>query len=378
MPNRNSQNQHHFKTRKNNQPSQNSTATPNNFSGQPWSANNNLQQPLNSFNSAEATPNSNKQQPTFVPPRSEPTPIKSLAPTTNKSRFTTHQQNQRPTQPTQPPQQPINYNNQQNLTETATKPPYPSNKQPHYQPNPPVVKQQNLQRNAQDKNTSFWKRPVVWILSAIIIIVGVSLGLYVWLQPTKKTTAPTTATPPKTEQTLTSPKKALKHKKVKPIKDIHKQQKSLQANKKAAQPPARDWKNSGSYDDMKYDTDDFTIQLNNSSDGVKLIPDTNNKPALFIEYTFINKSKEPQKPATIVSEDLQLKQNDQLLSATTPAADNHDAQDKLNMAQQEVAPGQKVDTAMMSSINDTKSTISMYFMDLKNHQLLNTNQPFKL
>ncbi|AXX64123.1 DUF5067 domain-containing protein [Bombilactobacillus bombi] len=384
MPKQNNRGHHRFKTRKeniNNQSVQNPVQQPQ-VPPQNGERTNN-----NQFNQAPVAPNfqpdyqQRNQQPR-TNNRTQPVPKQQFSQTTNPQK-TNSNSNYRGNFSTQPrpaqtqttiavPQ----INPKQSNFKSNQKPAYPTNKQPQFT-SPSDQQQNDLERNVKNKPIKFWKRPVVWIIIAIIAVAAIGLSLYLWLQPAKKATA--SHSPLKTEKITDSPDKALKSKKRQhPAKDVEKQQKSLQATQKAVQPKARDWKNSGSYDDMKYDSDDFTIQLNNSSDGVKLIPDSSNKPALFIEYTFTNKSKQPLKPSDIVSQDLQLKQNDQLLSAATPASDNHDAQDKLNAAQQEVAPGQKIDTAMMYAIGDTKSTISMYFMDLKTHQLLNTNQPFKL
>lgn len=370
MPNQNSRGQHQFKTRKNNI---------NRQSPMPQGVNpNNQLQPGNNFNNYPQPAPTNYQG--AIP---ESTAADNFAPANNtanqpqqpnNSKFNTHQDQVPFSQPTvtMPVIKPHQYNAADGQN---AKPPYPSNKQPQYQPtvNP------NLQSPQQAKKTAvrFWKRPVVWIVIAIIVLAAVGIILFLLLQPPTKKDTSNSSRPVKTEKVTDSPDKAL-HAKKHPAKDVDKKQNSLQADKKALQPKAREWNNSGSYDDMKYDTDDFTIQLNNSSNGVKLIPDANNKPALFIEYTFTNKSKQPQKPADIVNQDVQLKQNDQALETTTPASDNHDAQDKLNAGQKEVAPGQKIDTAMIYTTKDTKNTISMYFMDLKTHQLLNTNQPFKL
>ena len=395
MPNQNSRGQHQFKTRKNNINRQspmpqgvnpnNQLQPGNNFNNYPQPAPTNYQGAIPESTAPDnfAPANNTANQPVINPNAGQmpqtPANQTSYPPITqpqqpNNSKFNTHQDQVPFSQPTvtMPVIKPHQYNAADGQN---AKPPYPSNKQPQYQPtvNP------NLQSPQQAKKTAvrFWKRPVVWIVIAIIVLAAVGIILFLLLQPPTKKDTSNSSRPVKTEKVTDSPDKAL-HAKKHPAKDVAKKQNSLQADKKALQPKARDWNNSGSYDDMKYDTDDFTIQLNNSSNGVKLIPDANNKPALFIEYTFTNKSKQPQKPADIVHQDIQLKQNDQALETTTPASDNHDAQDKLNAGQKEVAPGQKIDTAMIYTTKDTKNTISMYFMDLKTHQLLNTNQPFKL
>lgn len=390
MPNQNSRGKHQFKTRKKNINHQqtmpqgiipnNQLQPENNFNNYPQSAHVDSQgtipgmttQANNTSNQPLINPDTGQVQQipanqTSYSPANEPQQP-------NNFNYNTHQKQVPFSQPTvnMPVIKPRQYNSPYGQKAKSN---YPSNNQSQYQPkvNP------NFQSPHQAKKTMvrFWKRPVVWIIIAIIVLAAVGVILFLLLQPPTKKTTSNPNKSLKTEKVIDSPDKAL-HAKKHHAKDVAKKQNSLQADKKAMQPKTREWGNSGSYDDMKYDTDDFTIQLNNSSNGVKLIPDANNKPALFIEYTFTNKSKQSQKPAEIVNQDIQLKQNDQVLETATPASDNHDAQDKLNAGQKEVAPGQKIDTAMIYATKDTKNTISMYFMDLKTHQLLNTNQPFKL
>lgn len=266
-----------------------------------------------------------------------------------------------------------------NGANSSPAPNYPQNPELEYKQSQEQLKDQRATRTRQQRNSTVWyKKPFVWILAGLIVIVGLILAVFLFINrptPSASTPAsPTSSSVSKKAKLTTKPK--LKTKQA--PKKLQPDQKVQNEPNKKNDAAKRHWNNPGSYDNMKYDNDDFTIQLNNSSDGVKLIPDSDQKPALYIEYTFTNKSKQPLKPQDAVGKDIQLKQNDQVLTGIGPAGDNQDAQNKINAAQKTVDPGQKADVAMMFVVANTKDQIIMSFKNLETDQFITTTQPFKL
>lgn len=259
----------------------------------------------------------------------------------------------------------------------SPKPDYPHNQTPNYQipPTNPQPDTNNGSKNHGKHNKAWYKQPIFWIIAVLIIVVAAILLVFLLLHPTKQ--APKTTNHPKSEQTTSKQLPLKKHPKTTKVTPALKKDTTAK-DVQHSEANERQWKNPGSYDNMKYETDDFTLELNNSADGVKLISDANNKPALYIEYTITNNSKQDLKPADVVSQDLQLKQDNQILNANNDIGDNQDMKDRLNTAQQAVAAGQKAQAAMLYSVNNTKDQISMFFMNLKTKQPIATTQPFKL
>ncbi|UQS82387.1 DUF5067 domain-containing protein [Bombilactobacillus folatiphilus] len=271
------------------------------------------------------------------------------------------------------------------------KPPYPTNQYPDYQVPPLNPKTETMESSNQPDNRGlippqnppqkskrpWYKQPLVWIIVGLVVLVIIVLGVFLLLHPSKDN-ASKAPTHPKTEKVSTKvPKLKKKDPAKKANSDLKKDENERQVKSETTSGD-RQWKNPGSYDNMKYDTDDFTIELNNSSDGVKLISDADNKPALYVEYTFTNHTKQDLKPADIVNQDLQLKQDNQVLNANTNPGDDNNVKAKLDAAQQSVAAGQQAQVAMLYSVNNTKDQISMFFMNLKTKQPIATTQPFKL
>ncbi|UQS83967.1 DUF5067 domain-containing protein [Bombilactobacillus thymidiniphilus] len=305
-------------------------------------------------------------------------------PNNNHHNFKTTRNNQKSPTPSEAPQTPINNESKDILT---PKPAYPSDKRPNYHaPQPaeaPVKntagKKTTLTANKQPSKSHkpWYKKPLFWIITVIVIIITL-IGSFLIFQSRQDSES----NPPAPKPDLTSNTLKKKKPNQENIKKASKASVSRSVNKstnKNNSENQRNFKNPGSYSDMKYETDDFKIEIDNSSDGVKLISDTNSQPALYIRYTFTNNSKSDLKPADIVNQDIQLKQNEQILNTDGNINDDStDDKNRLDTAQQPVTPGQSAQVAMMYQVNNTKDQISMFFMNLKTKQPLSTTQPFKL
>ncbi|NVY96019.1 DUF5067 domain-containing protein [Lactobacillus sp. DCY120] len=275
----------------------------------------------------------------------------------------------------------------------ANKPAYPSKQEPDLQltdgsetTGTPTVgaRASKNQHNSQRG----WHKTSVKVTTAVIILLAILAGLFWWYNnynqslSQDQTTSQSVAAKPKKKSASTKSKTHSKTNQTpsKTTKKTAKKDDQRQAQKLKADRQTKDdhqWKNPGSYDNMNYETDDFSLKLDNSADGVKLIADKDQKPGLVVLYHFKNKSQKPQKPADLIKQDLELKQKDQVLQPTTPK-DNQAINDKLNAANQDVAPDKEIDAALMFAAGNDKDDITMSFRNLKTKKFLDIKQPFKL
>lgn len=218
------------------------------------------------------------------------------------------------------------------------------------------------------------KGKIIWSIFAIIIILVALIAAYFYFYPKDANKIVNTFNNQVARVQGKSKKAKPKSKKVKVTKTTRK---ATSPAKKKAKKDERKWKNPGSYNNMIYKTDDFEVKLNNNSDGVKMVSDVNKNPALYIEYNFTNSSKKTETPQDIINNDVQLKQDNQDLAKDALSSDKGILA-KTGTAKQQVKPGQSVDAAMLVSVKNNKDSVSMYFMNLKTHKQIDTNQPFKL
>lgn len=133
------------------------------------------------------------------------------------------------------------------------------------------------------------------------------------------------------------------------------------------------YSNTGSYDHLDYKSDDFEFKLSND---VRLVKDANGASALLVKYTYTNKTDSNKVPQKVQSENMILKQGDQVLSPTGGDGDYSETVNKSNL--NEVKPGESFEGALLVKVNDPNADVNMYFKNIETKQDLNTMQPFKL
>lgn len=232
----------------------------------------------------------------------------------------------------------------------------------------------NMTRGQYRKMHRPFYKKAPFIITLVVIIIAIIAGFIYWgagnshkENADKNTDKVENVSPKKStsKKTKSGTKSAASQK-------VTKENDKTKANKKDTD-KKKTYNNPGSYNDLDYKSDDFEFKLSND---VKLVKDTSGNSALLIKYTYTNNTKENQIPQKVQSENMILKQNNQVL---TPTGGDGDYSGLINASNlNEVKPGESFNGALLVKVNDPNADVDMYFKNIQTKQDLNTMQPFKL
>ncbi|MCH4010221.1 DUF5067 domain-containing protein [Companilactobacillus sp.] len=217
----------------------------------------------------------------------------------------------------------------------------------------------------------FYKKAPFIITLAVILIAIIGGILYWRAGNTHKNDAQ--RDPNKVENVSSSKSTKKKSSKTKSAKSQQVAKEDSKAKSDDKKSDAKTYSNTGSYNNLDYKSDDFEFKIKND---VKLVKDSTGASALLIKYTYTNKTKDNQIPQKVQSENMILKQNDQVLIPTGGDGDYAGMVNSSNLT--EVKPGDSFDGALLVKVNDDSTDVNMYFKNIQTHQDLSTMQPFKL
>ncbi|MFD1472537.1 DUF5067 domain-containing protein [Companilactobacillus mishanensis] len=216
----------------------------------------------------------------------------------------------------------------------------------------------------------FYKK-LSFIITLAVILLAIIAGLVYWgVGVAHKDNTENNSEKVENVKPKTSKKKADESSKKQASQSVKKEDEKSDEKKSDEK---KTYSNPGSYNNLDYKTDDFEFKLSND---VKLVKDANGASALLIKYTYTNNSKDKQVPQKVQAANMILKQDDKVLEPTTGTGDFADLVTGSNYGI--VIPGTKYDGALLVKVDNTKSDVDMYFMNIETKQYLNTMQPFKL